>query len=178
MQWMVYSLLISNIVFLSIIICIQKLCGLSISDQAPSMLSEWEMRSPYHIPALSAGNLRHVDHSTSFWIILLDFLIFPHPTPSPGFPWRTISNCKYLSPVHQVWAESYTVGLMDKCSMTVSIQTDSCWEQTAPSVTHLTSVTWILFIFFVTNIAFVFSLNGDWLAEIGLIGRLKTWFWF
>jgi len=68
-QWIANSLLTSNIAFLSIIICIQKPCGLWISDQPLSTWAEWEMMWPYHIPALSAANLWHVDHFTSFWLI-------------------------------------------------------------------------------------------------------------
>jgi len=63
---MKYALLTSNIAFVCIVICIQEFCYVSITDQLLSMLSEWEMTSTYHIPVLSAGNLQHVDHFTSF----------------------------------------------------------------------------------------------------------------
>ena len=36
-----------------------------------------------------------------------------------------ISNFEYLNNVHQVCAESYAVGYVDKCSMTDVIQADS-----------------------------------------------------
>jgi len=140
-QSIAYLLLSSNIAFLGIIHCIQMLCGLSISVQPPSVLSEWGMKWPCHIPALLAGNLGHVDYFTSFGSIALDFLTFPHPAPSPQFPWCTISNYQYLNNVHQVSAESCVVGWMQKCSMTVVIQTDSHWATTASSITCMTSLT-------------------------------------
>jgi len=46
--------------------CIQELCGLSMSDQPLSLLSDCEMTWPYHIPVFSAGTLWHVDYFTSF----------------------------------------------------------------------------------------------------------------
>ena len=55
----------SSIAFVSIIVCIQEFCYLSLSDQLLSTLSECGMTWPYHIPALLAGNQRHVDHFTS-----------------------------------------------------------------------------------------------------------------
>ena len=33
-----------------------------------------------------AGNLQHVDPTTGFEYMWLDFLTFPHPAPSPQFP--------------------------------------------------------------------------------------------
>jgi len=136
-----YKLLTSNIAFVSIIICIQDLCYLSMSDQPLSTSSEWEMMWPHHIPALSASNLRHIEHFTSLCQIELNYLTFPHPAPPPQFPRRTISNVKYLNHVHQVCAESCAIGCMDECSMTVVIQTDSYQALTALCMTLMTSLT-------------------------------------
>ena len=97
----------------------------------------------YHIPALLARNLQHEDRFPSFWLISLDFLTFPHPGASAQFPWCTIGDHKYLDCAHQVYAESYAVGWVDTCSMTVVIQTDSYWPWTAPSMTQMISLTQI-----------------------------------
>jgi len=178
MQWIAYWLLASNIAFLSIIICIQKHCGLSISDQPLSTWSEWEMTWPYQIPALSAGNLRHVDYLTSNSLISLYFLTLPHTSPSLRFPWCTISNYRYLNHLHLFCAKSYAVRCMDEWNMTVIIQTDLYWALNARSMTCMTSLTYILVVYVVTNIAFVFSINSNWQTEIELIGHLTTWFGF
>jgi len=155
--------------------CIHKLCCGLISEQPLSKVFEWEMTWPNHVPVLSAGNLRHVDHFTSFLNILLDFLTCPHPAPSPWFPRHTISNFKYLHHLHQVCAESYAVGHMDECSMIVVIQTDLCWALTALSITRMTSLTWSLVAYFVPQIAFALSLNSNRQTEIEHIGRLTAW---
>ena len=109
-QQIAYYLSTSSIGFLSIIVAIHKRWGLPISDQHPSTLSGWEMMWLYLNPALSAGNMCHVDYFTSFWLLWLDFLTCPHPALSPPCPWHTSSNCKSLNHVHQVCAESCTVG--------------------------------------------------------------------
>jgi hypothetical protein len=69
MRPIVYTLLTSSIAILIIFVCIQKLYGLSISDQSPCALSECQMTRFYRVPALLAGNRWHVDHFTKFWLI-------------------------------------------------------------------------------------------------------------
>jgi hypothetical protein len=69
MRLIVYTLLTSGIAFWITLVCIQQLCGLSICTQSPCTLCEWEMSWPYPLPELSAGNSRHVDHFTNFWLI-------------------------------------------------------------------------------------------------------------
>jgi hypothetical protein len=43
--------------------------------------------------------------------------------------------------MHQAGVESYAVGRMNECSMTVIIQTDLYRALTAPSITRITSLT-------------------------------------
>jgi len=104
MQRIIYTVLTPIIAFVCIIVCIQEFCYLSISDRLLSMLSEWEMTWPYDIPALSAGNWRHVDHITSFgkysstsspFLILLLLLNF-HDVP------QAISNISTMC-TRSVW---------------------------------------------------------------------------
>jgi len=162
----------------SIIICIQKFCGLSISDQPLSTLSEWWMMRPYHIPALLAGNFHHVDLFTSYLSILPNLFTILHPAHSPWFPWRIINKFKYLNDVHQFCGESYAVGCMDKCRMTVVIQPDSYSTLTAPSMTRMTSLTHILLVNLITNLGFGFSLNSNWHTDMEFIGCHTGWFGF
>jgi len=168
----------TNIASLCINMCIQKLCGPWITDQPSSTLSEWWRTWPHHVPVLSGGRLWHVDLFNSFWSILPNFNFFPQPAPSPRFPRGIISNVKYLNYVHQVCAENSAVGGMDECSMAVVIQTDSYWALTAPSMTRMTSLTYILLVNFVTNLVFAFLLNSNWHKEIKYIGCLTAWFGF
>jgi hypothetical protein len=168
----------SIIVFVSIIVCIQEFCYLTIVDQLLSTLSEWDITWPYNIPPLSAGNWWHVDHFTSFWKIKLDVLTIPYPAPSPRFPWRTTSNCKYLNHVHQVCAESYEVGYMDEYGMTAVVQMNSSCALTALPTTPMTSLTWNLLGDFVTNIAFAWPFSSHLQNKTEHDGHLKTRFGF
>jgi hypothetical protein len=59
--------LTSSVMFVCIIVCFQEFGYFAISDPLLSMLSECEITWHYYIPALSAGNWRHVDHVNSFW---------------------------------------------------------------------------------------------------------------
>jgi len=68
-QPIVESLLPTNVAFLCIIICIVMLGGLWIPDQPLRMVCEWWITWPWDIPALSVGNIRHLDLFTSFWLI-------------------------------------------------------------------------------------------------------------
>jgi len=63
---------------------------------------------------------------------------------------------------------------MDEISMTVIIQPDLYSALHALAMTGMTSVTGRLFVYFVTNIAFAFSLNSYWQTEIELIGCLTA----
>ena len=65
------------------------------------------------ILTLSASKLRHSDPSTNFRLIEPDFLTFLFPAQFPRFPWRTISDCRNLDHVQQVWADGYTVSCMN-----------------------------------------------------------------
>jgi hypothetical protein len=141
MQWIKYAVMTSIIAFVCIIVCIQEFCYLSIFDQPLSTLSEWAMTWPYHIPALSAGDGRHVGHFTSFWQIQLDFLTIPYPAPSPWFPWRPTTNFKYLNHVHQIWAESIAVEYRHEYGIMVVVQIDSSWALTALPMIRMTSPT-------------------------------------
>ena len=50
--------------------------------------------------------------------------------------------------------------------MTVIIQMDFYWALTAPHITHMTSLTSILVVYFVTSLGFAFSLNINWQTDI------------
>jgi hypothetical protein len=132
----------------------------------------------YHIPVLLAGYLWHVDYFTSFWKILLNFRTFFHPAPSSQFPWLTISNLKYLNQVHYVYGESNAVRYMDEFSMKVVVQTDSYWVLTALSVTCITSPTYMLLVFFVTNLAFPLSLSSNGQIQVKCVCRPTACFGF
>jgi len=80
--------------------------------------------------------------------------------------------------VHQVCAEYYAVGWVDECSIMVVIPTDSYWALTSLSMTCMTSLTYILWVYFITDMAFALSLNSNWQIEIECIGRLTDWFGF
>jgi hypothetical protein len=80
--------------------------------------------------------------------------------------------------VHQVCAESYAVGYMHECSMTVVIQIHSSCTQTALSMPRMTSLTYILLAHYVTNIAFALSLNSHLQNETECFGRLAVRFGF
>jgi len=51
---------------------------------------------------------------------------------------------------------------MTECSLSVVVQADLLWAQTAPSMSHMTSFTWIWLEYFVTDIVFAISLNSHW----------------
>jgi hypothetical protein len=70
--------------------------------------------------------------------------------------------------------ESYAVGCMGECSIAVVIQTDSYWAQTAPHMTLMTSLTLILLVYFVSNLAVAFSLDSNLQAVIDHIGWLTV----
>ena len=72
--------------------------------------------------------------------------------------------------MHHVCVESYAVGYMDECSMTVVIQIDSSWAPSALSITRMISLTLILLAHFITNIAFALSLNIHLEIETELFG--------
>jgi len=95
------------------------------SDPLKHMISERWITQRCHIPALSAGNLPHVDPYTNVSLILPNFLSLPYAVPSPQFSWPTISNFEHVDYVHQVWTQSDVVGCMDECNMMVVIHTDS-----------------------------------------------------
>jgi hypothetical protein len=175
-QQLTYSLLIYTIVIHSIIICIQKLWGLTISYPPQSTLPEWKMTWPCHIPVLLAGNVRQVDYFTSCWLIYLDFIHFGNPAPSPQFLCHTITNCKYLNHAHLASEECYGVGCMYKCSIMVVIQTDWYCAWSAQSTTCMRSHTSTLLLNFVTTIMFPFSLECKRQSEIAFTGRLTAWF--
>jgi hypothetical protein len=177
MQPIKYTVLTSIIAFVCIIDCIQEFCYLSIFDQGLSTLSEWKM-TWYHIPALSAGNWRHVAHFTIFWQISLNFLTIPYPAPSPRFPWRTTRNFKYPNHVHQICVESYVVGYINVYGMTVVVQIDSSCTLTALPMTCMTSLTSILLAYFVINIAFALWHNSHLQNKIKCDGCLKARFGF
>jgi hypothetical protein len=52
------------------------------------------------------------------------------------------------------------------------------WGLTALSMTRMTSLTWILFVDFVTNIAFALSTNSHLRKETDRIGSHPAWVWF
>ena len=80
--------------------------------------------------------------------------------------------------MHQVCAVSYAVGYMDGFSMTVVIQINSSYALTALSMTRMTSLTYVLLAYFVTNFAFALSLNSHMQKETELLGHLTVRFGF
>ena len=80
--------------------------------------------------------------------------------------------------MHVVCAESYAVEYMDECVMTVVVQTDSYSALTALSITLMTSVTLILLVHFVTNIAVTLSLNSHLLMQIERVSSCFARFGF
>jgi hypothetical protein len=107
----------------------------------------------------------------SFWINTARLPRLSWSSSCPQFPWHTISNFQNLNHVHQVCVESYAVGHMVECTMTVIIQTDSYQALTAPSIIHMTSLTWILLVNFVTNLVCAFSLNRNHKGALEFIGH-------
>jgi len=137
------------------------------------------MTLAYHIPALSTSNLPHVDPYTSCWDNSHNFLSVPHPAHSLHLPWSTISNLHNLDHVHQVCAVSCGVGCSIECSMTVVIHPGSCCTLTAPSISHIRSLTWIVLWSFVCNFVFIAWLKGNRQDDIAFLGcqsmGLKFW---
>jgi hypothetical protein len=80
--------------------------------------------------------------------------------------------------VSKVCAESYTVGYIDECSLTVVVGIDLSCALTALSMTRMTSLTKILLALFVTNIAFALSLNSYLQKETKRVGRHSVQFGF
>jgi len=70
--------------------------------------------------------------------------------------------------------ESYAVGYMDECGMTVVMQPDSSSLLTTCSKTRMTSLTKILLVYFVTNIVFALSLSSHLQIEIKCVGCLSV----
>jgi len=60
--------------------------------------------------------------------------------------------------------------------MTVVTHTGSYCALTAPSMTHMTSLTLKLLLNFVTNLVFAFALNSNRKDDNRLIGHLVAWF--
>jgi len=129
-----------------------------------------------HIPALSEGNLGHVDLSTSCWYMQPSFLTFTHAASSLQLLWCTISKFQYLNYASQVWSESYAAGHIDESSTIVIIRTGSHSRLTAPSMTQMTSLTYILLVQFVSNWICGFSLNSNRQHDIKFIHCLSPWF--
>jgi len=136
-QW----LLAANKSFLCINIWIQKLPTLSIADPQLDSFSVWWITLAYHVPALSAGNSPHISLYTSCWYVQPDFLTFPHPAHSPWFPWPTLSNFQNLDHVHGVCAESYAVGCMIVCRITVVIHPGAFCALTPSAMTRMSWLT-------------------------------------
>jgi hypothetical protein len=70
--------------------------------------------------------------------------------------------------------ESYAVGFMDECGMMVVVETDSPSALTALSMTHMISLTKIVLVYFVTDIAFPLLLNSHLQIEIECFGSLSA----
>jgi len=135
------SLLTANTSSLCMIISIQKLWGLPVSDPPQYTLSVLWMTQPDRVSALAAANLRQIDSPTSSVHICHDFLTFPDPAPCPRFRQRAISDYQNLDYVPQVWSESYAVECMDWCCMTVLIHPVSRCALSAPSMSPMRSLT-------------------------------------
>jgi hypothetical protein len=63
---------------------------------------------------------------------------------------------------------------MSEYSIAVVIRTDSYWVRTAPPMTTMTSLTYILLVYFVTNLAVAFSHDSNLQAGIDRFGRLTV----
>lgn len=80
----------------------------------------------------------------------------------------------YLNHVDVVCEESDAGRSMDKFSITVIIETDSSWALTAVSMTHMTSLIWILLDNLVINKTFLLWLNSNWQTAIEQGGCLTA----
>jgi hypothetical protein len=67
--------------------------------------------------------------------------------------------------------ESYAVGHMDECSITVVIQTESYPALTALPITRMTSLSYIILVYFVSNFVGFFPLNRNRIGTMQFIGR-------
>jgi len=63
---------------------------------------------------------------------------------------------------------------MGECSMMVVIHLGLHCALTAPSMSSMTSLTYILRVNFVTNLDIAFSLNYNWQDDIEFIGSQST----
>jgi hypothetical protein len=63
---------------------------------------------------------------------------------------------------------------MEECGITVANQTDVYRALTAPPMTAMTSLTLILSLYFVTNLAVAFSLHSNLQTEIVHAGYLTA----
>jgi len=63
---------------------------------------------------------------------------------------------------------------MDECSMTVIIQTDSYWSLTALSRTRMTTLTQILLVYFVSNIALLSHLKAISKQKSNMLAIMKS----
>jgi hypothetical protein len=83
---------------------------------------------------------------------------------------------QFLDHVCDVWAESYLVGCMDWCSLTAVIYPSLGWGLTAPSISHMTSLTETLLGNFVLNVGFALSFNHNRQHHIQFVVWQSTWF--
>jgi len=127
------------------------------------------MTLAHHVTVLSAGHLQHIDLSISYCYIWPDFLTVPYPAPSVWFPGCAMSIFPNLHYVHQAWVESYAVGGIDECSMTVIIHPGSHCALTATSVSPMTSLIEILLVNVISILVFAFSLNRNSQDNISLL---------
>jgi len=100
--------------------------------------------------------------------------MFPYPAPSPRFPRPARINCQKLDPGRQVWAEGYEVGYIDQCSIMVTIYPNLHWALTASSITLLTSLTYILFVNFVSILVLLshLTVTGRSILRLVVVSRL------
>jgi len=80
-------------------------------------------------------------------------------------------NFRNLNHMNQVCAESYEVGCMNQCSMIVVIHPTSHCALTAPTMTRMTLLTYILLERFISNLVLVFWLNSNWQDGMKCIGH-------
>jgi len=78
--------------------------------------------------------------------------------------------------VHPVCTESDVVGCMDECNMMVVIHPDLCCALTAPSMTHMPSLSETLVVNFISSLDYAFSLICRMQDDIALISLQSTQF--
>jgi len=111
--------------------------------------------------------------------LLINIARIPHLSWSGSFSSISMTYHKQfsnLNHVHQVCAESYAVGRMDECSMTVIIQTDSYCALTTSSLTRMASLTQIVSVDFITNLYCAFPLNCNRTGAMEYIAHLAAKF--